>query len=699
MNRAWFKFSLFLLLLGLLSGSVYAENFSLSLKTGDNLISFPLTLQDSDIEDALSSILGGIKDVWTYQAEDSASPWKHFRPGLSAYNSLNSLEPGRGYWLSLKYNLNLQVSGTAVPAQASFRLWKGWNLIGWPYLEARPILEALSGLTFGQDYSVITSFDNATKALIYFYNQPQTDDFSTFQAGKAYYIHMLKDKTVGIGIASPDTPQNLEAQSGTDSVTLTWQAQDNSGLAGYNVYRSSELTGGYEKINSQPLLTNSYIDSGLGQGRQYYYRVTSLDIYGNESSQSLITYRFFSTSVGSQGGEVFSADGRVHLVIPQGALSEAADITILSPLEQYLVNAVPEGQALLCAAEFKPYGLTFNKPVTVIYTLPEAEVPGTQVELGLYNSQTDTINPTGSVSSVATDGYTVTFTIDHFSTYAALKGLFSQGGAPIGSGVDIPLPDMFTGSFGHSVALTIPPGRKGLQPNLSLNYRSSNPNSWLGVGFSLNPGYIVRSTRLGPPSYNDQEDCFYFINDNGSTELVHLTDNLYQAKIESSFTKFFKLSDDTWKVVEKNGMSLYFGQTSASKETAPSGTFSWYLTKAKDTNGNFVEYNYTKDSGKPYLDYIDYTGNDNVSISAPNRIEFDLEDRNDVSSSYISGGEISTSKRLCRIQAKQNNELVWRYELEYSYSPESERSLLTAITQYGADGAALPTQRFRYQSN
>jgi hypothetical protein len=345
--------------------------------------------------------------------------------------------------------------------------------------------------------------------------------------------------------------------------------------------------------------------------------------------------------------------------------------------------------------ECKPYGLVFYKPVHLIYTLYQAEIPGTRVELGLYDAVQGKILPQGQVSVVPVDGYTLNFSLFHFSTYAALKNLTSQG-TPIGGGVQIPLPDMFTGAFGHAIALTVPPGRKGIQPGLALSYRSSNANSWVGLGYSLNPGYIVRSTKLGPPTYIDNQDSFYLVTDSGTTELVWLIDNLYQAKIESGFAKYYKETDDSWRVVGKDGSVLRFGQSQDAKEGSTGGTFSWYVTKASDTNGNYIEFNYSKDHGKVYLSRIDYTGNE-VGVSPTNSVEFFLESRADVPSSYMSSVKVATAKRLKEIQVKVDSDLVWRYELEYSYSQDTNRSLLTSVTQSGSDGKSMPVQRFSYQ--
>jgi len=424
---------------------------------------------------------------------------------------------------------------------------------------------------------------------------------------------------------------------------------------------------------------------------------TSTDSAGNTASASITVYLYMGELIGPEGGVVTSQDGKVKVVIPQGALTTPTRIRISRVNNDSLKDATPGGRTLLSAVECKPYGLIFNqsKPVELIYSLDQAVVPGTAVELGLYDSVQDKIISTGQITTVPVDGYTVSFALVHFSTYAALEYLTPQS-TPIGSGVKIPLPDLLTGAFSHAIPITVPPGRKGMQPAIGLSYRSSNSNSWVGLGFSLNPGYIVRSTRLGPPTYNDAQDTFYFVTDAGTTELVNLIDNLYQAKVESSFTKFFKEADDTWRAVGKDGSTLRFGQVSEAKETSASGTFSWYLTKAVDTNGNYIEYQYVKDQAKSYLWRINYTGNE-MGVSPANTVEFSLESRNDITSSYISTSKITTAKRLKEIEVRQGYDLVWSYELGYNYSPDTNRSLLKSIVQKGSDGKSLPAQTLSYQ--
>ncbi|MFA4889978.1 MAG: SpvB/TcaC N-terminal domain-containing protein [Candidatus Omnitrophota bacterium] len=407
---------------------------------------------------------------------------------------------------------------------------------------------------------------------------------------------------------------------------------------------------------------------------------------------------------------ITSSDGKVKLFIPAGAIKEQSSpvklmgvdsssnqITLVSLKKESYQSVASANKPVLAVVECRPSGLIFLKPAVLIYTLDKAQVPGTKVELALYDQKRKRLIPQKQTAFVEKDSYTVKFAIRHFSAYVVLKDLVSQG-APIGAGVKIPLPDMLTGSFSHSIPLTIPPGRKGMQPAIALNYRSSNPNSWTGVGFSLNPGYITRSTRLGPANYND-DDTFYFITDSGTTELVRLIDSLYQAKIESGFAKFFKESDDSWRILGKDGSVLKFGQTAESKETSSSGSFSWYLTKVIDNNGNYVSYTYIKEQAKTYLSRIDYTANELTGTSSTNSVEFFTESRDDISSSYISTSKVTTAKRLNRIEIKVDGELVWVYRLEYGLSPDTNRSLIKSITQLDAkEEKSFPAQSFEYQA-
>ncbi len=74
------------------------------------------------------------------------------------------------------------------------------------------------------------------------------------------------------------------------------------------------------------------------------------------------------------------------------------------------------------------------------------------------------------------------------------SGFFSA--APTIS-MDSAAPDLFTGTMRHSIPIVVPAGRKGMEPKLSLTYRSMPQNGWLGLGWELEVGDIERSMKYG----------------------------------------------------------------------------------------------------------------------------------------------------------------------------------------------------------
>jgi fibronectin type 3 domain-containing protein len=72
----------------------------------------------------------------------------------------------------------------------------------------------------------------------------------------------------------------------TSSATLTWNANSESDLAGYKVYRATS-SGAY----GAPLATlqgnvTSYVSTGLQSGTTYFFVITAYDNAGNESAFS-----------------------------------------------------------------------------------------------------------------------------------------------------------------------------------------------------------------------------------------------------------------------------------------------------------------------------------------------------------------------------------------------------------------------------
>ena len=78
----------------------------------------------------------------------------------------------------------------------------------------------------------------------------------------------------GTGIAPPQ-----------HSVTLSWTAPG-APVVGYNIYRSTQTSGPFTKLNSSVNTPTGYTDLAVQAGATYYYQVTSVDSNSVESAPS-----------------------------------------------------------------------------------------------------------------------------------------------------------------------------------------------------------------------------------------------------------------------------------------------------------------------------------------------------------------------------------------------------------------------------
>ncbi len=237
--------------------------------------------------------------------------------------------------------------------------------------------------------------------------------------------------------------------------------------------------------------------------------------------------------------------------------------------------------------------------------------------------------------------FAVLFLTVHSYAETTSKALQSPGGGAGGAeGSGTVMPDLFTGSMHYSIPIDVPPGRKGMQPNLSLTYRSANTDGWVGVGWDIEIPTIERSTRNGLV-YTGDGNGYVLRMGGAAIDLIKVQgkDNEYQAKIEGSFFKIIKTanidgSPKFWDIYDKGGLHYIFGQNVYGADepkqydsSDPSKVFKWYLDRVEDRNGNYMQYSYWKNQNQIFIDKINYTGN--TGLSSANYIKFYWESRTD----------------------------------------------------------------------
>ncbi len=251
-----------------------------------------------------------------------------------------------------------------------------------------------------------------------------------------------------------------------------------------------------------------------------------------------------------------------------------------------------------------------------------------------------------------------------------------------------------TGSGTFSIPISIPPGRRGVQPQIGLAYSTGTGNGPVGWGWSMGVPSITRQTDKGMPRYASS-DRFMF---NGGQELVPIEmpqgetwgeawpseewdsataeDEItyFRSRIEGAFMRFFyNRTQDKWLVQDRQGNHYYYGEDSRSKTVGPKGTYQWSLNRLEDVRratgngGNDVQYRYLQDGGNLYIEDIywnSFGSNYGDTESYQHQLHFVYEDRPDAAVSYAAGIRIEQNLRLKRIEVRS-----------FQYTPENERPL------------------------
>ncbi len=126
-----------------------------------------------------------------------------------------------------------------------------------------------------------------------------------------------------------------------------------------------------------------------------------------------------TATIGPAGGTIQSADKRIQVQIPAGALTANQTISV-QPLNQ---NNCPAGAGQ--AFRLTPHGLTFAKPATITFQYTTKDINGSTPELVRVAYQTDQgIWKSPAVKGLDTTARTVSVQTTHFSDWGLFKTMY-----------------------------------------------------------------------------------------------------------------------------------------------------------------------------------------------------------------------------------------------------------------------------------
>jgi hypothetical protein len=176
------------------------ETFSLLLAPGWNLVSIPLHPENTTIAHILASIADSYDLVYAYDGCNATSSWRKYDPYAPPFaNSLTDLDEMVGFWVHMTITDTLTVTGT-VPGTTTISMCTGWNLVGYPSLQTKPIDGALASIT-GQ-YDIIYAFEilDMTDPWKKFdpYAPPFASDLTEMKAGQGYWVKVNQNSVWAI---------------------------------------------------------------------------------------------------------------------------------------------------------------------------------------------------------------------------------------------------------------------------------------------------------------------------------------------------------------------------------------------------------------------------------------------------------------------------------------------------------------------
>jgi RHS repeat-associated protein len=273
-----------------------------------------------------------------------------------------------------------------------------------------------------------------------------------------------------------------------------------------------------------------------------------------------------------------------------------------------------------------------------------------------------------------------------------------------------------TGSVNYTIALPVPPGRRGMQPTIGLSYDSTRPNGVVGVGWTLQ-------------GFSSIERCPQTLGEDGVISGIGAlcldADRLHDTKAgdwrpeHDPFTRVSATKTSinavdnyaTFLVQRRDGRSQVFVAPSvaANNPNAPRCSDRWLLSREEDLFHNAIEYDYEYASS----DSADHAGEPCGAEIRPSRIRYTLDGsgasrksivfrydadangaaiaRPDTDARYHNGALYVASSRLRAIEVHGpmpiTDGIVSSYRLAYVASAMNGRSLLESVT--ACDGAGV----------
>ena len=316
--------------------------------------------------------------------------------------------------------------------------------------------------------------------------------------------------------------------------------------------------------------------------------------------------------VGASGGRAVGLGGRVQVIFPANSTKEDLEVRVRSLNPKRRTPTTSSGEPFEIVANAR----NTRKEVHQFTAPLIIEVPYSgRSDASIFYYDETTADWRALPTEYDREAGVLRATSSHLSVFDTSVNEWEAARVPT---VDGALAGSQSGAASYSYPIWTPPGPAGLQPSLAISYNSQvidgsslkTQADWVGMGWSLDTGYIVRNTNGTLDGEGD--DTFSIVSNGISGRLLKGTDGYYHTENEFFWRIQYDEGTDIWTVWDKEGNKYTYGGSTNSRAIYPnfhqsrcdtggpfpfsSNAWKWMLSEVQDKFGQTIIYTYTKDT-------------------------------------------------------------------------------------------------------
>lgn len=263
----------------------------------------------------------------------------------------------------------------------------------------------------------------------------------------------------------------------------------------------------------------------------------------------------------------------------------------------------------------------------------------------------------------------------------------------------------------YTIPIEVPPGRAGLQPELTLVYTGGRTDGPLGMGWQITgTSMIERCQRIyaldGQTAAVSDTAADKFCLDGKRLMAVSgsygADGTQYRTMIDTlsrivSYGGTDETGPESFKVWTKGGRILEYRKVSRGSSQA---THVWLLDTVSDRSGNTMKYDYERFIGQRLVGSIVYSGHGDAPGSREVRFEYgDTEttpDNGGLLRFNQAGDMYLASRRLTAIRTVVGGQVVHTYAITHETAPNGVRRIREVTECEGTTSVCKPDTRFEY---